>query len=203
MSHHNVVPCFGREWVYAVPWSLSGTNRDPSNVLCRTDGTTCGHTSRYNAVFTGSAGTNLEPRYFTISSLKDGLSNTIAFSETVQGLADDGISDLRGLIWYGPFSYFTTWLSPNSASPDMGYSNGTTSLFSDNTAHTKHLLIPCTTGTALPTDRATYFAARSWHTGGVNAALADGSVQFTSDSVDLEVWRAAGSGNGAENISLP
>ena len=202
MSHHNVVPCFGREWVYAVPWSLAGANRDPTNVLYRTDGTTCGHTSLYNAVFTGSAGTNLEPQHFSIASLSDGLSNTIAFSEMVQGLADDGISDLRGLIWYGPFAYFTTWLPPNSSSPDMGYSNGTTSLFANNTAHSRHPIEPCETA-AIVNGRATYYGARSWHLGGVNAALVDGSVRFVSDSVDLEIWRAAGSGNGAEAVSLP
>ena len=31
--------------------------------------------------------------------------------------------------------------------------------------------------------------ARSQHTGGVNAALADGSVQFISENVDLAAWR--------------
>lgn len=33
-------------------------------------------------------------------------------------------------------------------------------------------------------------AARSYHTGGVSVGLADGSVRFTTDSVDLVVWRA-------------
>ncbi len=31
--------------------------------------------------------------------------------------------------------------------------------------------------------------ARSQHTGGVNAALADGSVQFVSENINLETWR--------------
>lgn len=31
--------------------------------------------------------------------------------------------------------------------------------------------------------------ARSQHTGGVNAALADGSVQFISENIDLDAWR--------------
>ena len=203
MAHHNVVACFGREWVYPMAFALSGANRDPTNVLYRTDGITCGHTSKYTAVFTGSAASNPIPTVFRMSSLKDGASNTIAFSETIQGIAESGISDLRGLIWYGPFTFFTTWLAPNSASPDMGYSNGTTSLFANNTVHIRHPLIPCTTSTASPTDRSSYYAARSWHTGGVNATLADGAVRFVSDHVDLEIWRAAGSGNGGESVSLP
>ncbi|QDT62270.1 hypothetical protein SV7mr_48170 [Stieleria bergensis] len=38
-----------------------------------------------------------------------------------------------------------------------------------------------------------WFAARSHHPGGVTTALADGSVRFVNDSVDLQVWRNAGS----------
>jgi len=40
--------------------------------------------------------------------------------------------------------------------------------------------------------------ARSWHHGGVNGALADGSVRFVSESIDLRVWRAIGTRAGAE-----
>jgi prepilin-type processing-associated H-X9-DG protein len=32
--------------------------------------------------------------------------------------------------------------------------------------------------------------ARSYHTGGVNLALADGSIRFVYDSVSLTTWRA-------------
>ena len=38
-----------------------------------------------------------------------------------------------------------------------------------------------------------HLAARSFHPGGVNAVFGDGSVRFVSNSVDLMVWRAAGS----------
>ena len=35
-------------------------------------------------------------------------------------------------------------------------------------------------------------SARSRHTGGVHVLMADGSVKFVSDNIDLNVWRAAG-----------
>jgi prepilin-type N-terminal cleavage/methylation domain-containing protein/prepilin-type processing-associated H-X9-DG protein len=42
----------------------------------------------------------------------------------------------------------------------------------------------------------------SHHTGGVNVAMADGHVLFISDDVDLRVWWAMGSRNGAEGSEL-
>ncbi len=43
--------------------------------------------------------------------------------------------------------------------------------------------------------------SRSWHPGGVNALLGDGSVHFIKQSVDGGVWRALGSVSGGEVIS--
>jgi prepilin-type N-terminal cleavage/methylation domain-containing protein/prepilin-type processing-associated H-X9-DG protein len=43
--------------------------------------------------------------------------------------------------------------------------------------------------------------SRSYHLGGVNVGMMDGSVRFVSDSVSLTVWRALGTRNGGEPIS--
>ena len=43
--------------------------------------------------------------------------------------------------------------------------------------------------------------ARSYHPGGVNALLADGSVRFIKSSIAGSVWRALGSISGGEVIS--
>jgi prepilin-type N-terminal cleavage/methylation domain-containing protein/prepilin-type processing-associated H-X9-DG protein len=40
--------------------------------------------------------------------------------------------------------------------------------------------------------------SRSYHPGGVNVVMMDGSVQFVSDSVDQGVWRAAATRDGGE-----
>ena len=47
-----------------------------------------------------------------------------------------------------------------------------------------------------------FFAARSSHSGGVNALAADGSVRFVSDNVDLSVWRGFATLSGGEPISF-
>jgi prepilin-type N-terminal cleavage/methylation domain-containing protein/prepilin-type processing-associated H-X9-DG protein len=44
-------------------------------------------------------------------------------------------------------------------------------------------------------------AARSLHPGGVNFALADGSVRFAKTTINLTVWRSLGTRNGGEVIS--
>jgi prepilin-type processing-associated H-X9-DG protein len=44
------------------------------------------------------------------------------------------------------------------------------------------------------------FKATSYHPGGVNAALMDGSVRFFTDGVDLRVWRAVSTRSGGEVV---
>ena len=46
-------------------------------------------------------------------------------------------------------------------------------------------------------------AARSYHSGGVNVALGDGSVRFVSNNIALVSWRAMGSRNGGEVFEMP
>ncbi|MFM7922327.1 MAG: DUF1559 domain-containing protein, partial [Planctomycetaceae bacterium] len=46
-----------------------------------------------------------------------------------------------------------------------------------------------------------HLATRSFHTGGSQLVLGDGSVRFVSENVDIRVWRAVGSINGNEVVS--
>lgn len=139
----------------------------------------------------------------------DGLSNTICFSEHILGpgglpsspagspprdsksevfeltggtatsepacvVGGGGMwSGLRGAKWmnghYGDTLY-NHFYSPNSKQFDCG-----------NGSHNSGLT-----------------AARSRHTGGVMALLADGSVRFVSDNVDLSIWRGVSTRSGGE-----
>jgi prepilin-type processing-associated H-X9-DG protein len=46
-----------------------------------------------------------------------------------------------------------------------------------------------------------HLAARSAHPGGVNVALADGSVRFIRDSIAFATWQALGTRSGGEVVS--
>ena len=49
-----------------------------------------------------------------------------------------------------------------------------------------------------------FYAARSFHSGGVNTAFADGSVRFISNSVDRKEWQRMGCANdGGANLPRP
>ena len=43
--------------------------------------------------------------------------------------------------------------------------------------------------------------ADSWHPGGVNVTMADGSVRFVKNSINMQTWMALGTKAGGEVIS--
>jgi prepilin-type processing-associated H-X9-DG protein len=43
-------------------------------------------------------------------------------------------------------------------------------------------------------------AARSRHPGGVNVCMADGSVHFVQNAIDLALWQAMASMDGGETV---
>jgi prepilin-type N-terminal cleavage/methylation domain-containing protein/prepilin-type processing-associated H-X9-DG protein len=53
-----------------------------------------------------------------------------------------------------------------------------------------------------PTDWANNYSFTSWHTGGVNFAMTDGSVRMIFDAIDLNAFRALGTRAGGEVANL-
>jgi hypothetical protein len=131
-------------------------------------------------------GENIPPDEIKVTKfaqITDGLSNTLLFSESVQGRSGESF-DLRGFSWWGWAAGFETSLLPNTASPDrmqnIGYCN------SQDTANP-----PCI-GHSLPFN-VMRLAARSRHPGGVHVATCDGASKFVVDEIDQVAWAAAGS----------
>ncbi len=47
------------------------------------------------------------------------------------------------------------------------------------------------------------YPARSYHPGGANHGLCDGSVTFISETVDFDMYQALGSARGGESVTAP
>ena len=97
-------------------------------------------------------------------------------------------------------SLFSASLTPNSSSPTARLAPA------PRTPATRYYQAPCVSLGSnawwTPSGQGAYAAARSKHPTGVNASMADGSVRFFSNSVDLITWcsMATRAGNDAVNI---
>jgi prepilin-type processing-associated H-X9-DG protein len=125
-----------------------------------------------------------------LAAITDGTSNTILAAEVVQGQG----ADLRGFTWYGPSSGFTSYLRPNSGLADvLTYADQCVFPFSTNP--------PCTYEDAPGAGPSVLLAARSRHSGGLSVVLADGSVRYLKNTINLAPWRALTTTHGGEVIS--
>ncbi|MDY3552497.1 DUF1559 domain-containing protein [Gemmata sp. JC717] len=136
------------------------------------------------APFYHTGGNRGTPGKVVMTSISDGTSNTLMLSETLMTKSPDD-NDWRGDIHNddGVFKFMTI-TTPNSSAPDVV-----------NWAVGTDPMMPYTTSGSQ------YSAARSRHTGGVNAALCDGSIRFFSNSTTLSTWSAMGTMNGGEVFS--
>ena len=123
-----------------------------------------------------------------IRDITDGTSNTLLMVEYLTGTMDDA----RGWFWTSQAgaSIIFAWVTPNSNAPDQ-----LCGVTCAPNSHQPEMNLPCKDEPSLYARTAT---SRSQHPGGVNALLADGSVPFVSDSIDVTIWRAMGTINGGE-----
>jgi prepilin-type N-terminal cleavage/methylation domain-containing protein/prepilin-type processing-associated H-X9-DG protein len=118
-----------------------------------------------------------------IAEVTDGLSKTVMFAEGVV-VPDPLVSpfhDARGLYFNASFgeTLFSTRYQPNTSVGDgLPVRNWPPKAPTGSTSFVQY--------------------TRSWHSGGVNVAMADGSTRFVTDTVDAAVWTASGSRNGSE-----
>jgi prepilin-type N-terminal cleavage/methylation domain-containing protein/prepilin-type processing-associated H-X9-DG protein len=178
-SRSNIVGCFSADGIMLSSDSVfyyDGGPKDPSTKL-----------SLFNY--------NVTRR---IANVTDGLSNTSAISEVISG--PTGLWDERG-VWCDSWgAQYSQLYTPNSPVPDAVWSvvANTTYNFCATTSGQPVPGAPCS-GSA-PTWGSEIYTARSYHIGGVNVGLADGSVRFITNGISVAAWQGLGSINGGEVI---
>jgi prepilin-type N-terminal cleavage/methylation domain-containing protein len=144
-------------------------------------------------------GENMNGIFYSISSTKiaectDGTSNTVMGSECMvrgkSSRSDANRSWDAGVYWNGFWGLplFTTNQPPNTPVTDRVYQCKSTTMLNS----------PCESIGGSGTNARIF--ARSWHEGGVMALLADGSVRFVSENIDVNIWRSVGSRSGQETV---
>jgi prepilin-type N-terminal cleavage/methylation domain-containing protein/prepilin-type processing-associated H-X9-DG protein len=151
----------------------------------------------------------------TVAAVTDGTSNTAAFSEAwhghEQGTALPPIGDRTIVLVYSSIDNFTP-PNCNPAGRDTTYRYRNQEYYRafGPTGYYNHTLTPNTLFYDCGTDQdtnapnnfsRTHLAARSYHPGGVNVGMADGSVRWVKNTVNIRPWNALGTRSGGEIIS--
>jgi len=185
------------------------------------------------------------PKFRTMGSLVDGTSNTIILAEAARGTTPGG------RMIKGNIASVGQWEINENHRPrtclNIARDTGSTASFANTIGtndyvrgyswaegfwvvnHFQTILPPnspsCVDSTSREWNTKGYLSATSYHTGGVNVAVGDGSIQFVSSTISHEtpgtsglgvsgmgertgispfgVWGALGSINGGESASIP
>ena len=183
---NNYYGTIGQMWRsnYVANFSADGGLYDPTTSI---PWSSCQDTSRNPSLASGKRGLFNWQVQRGIKDVVDGTSNTAMLSEILAG--PEGSYDIRGW-WSNDWGgAFTAYLAPNSAVGDIIV--GWASDYCVNSVR-----MPCRYTGACWAD--VYLGVRSNHSGGVNLAMADGSVRFISNSINQATWQAIGSISGGE-----
>jgi len=118
------------------------------------------------------------------------MSELITVSKSQANPAAD--ADERGNLWYSYGCSYSAFFTPNTQ--EMDYESCTVKRAAN--------VSPRAPATDKPLNGAIVISARSYHNGGVNVGMADGSIRFVPDTIDLTVWAAVSTLNDGETTSF-
>jgi prepilin-type N-terminal cleavage/methylation domain-containing protein/prepilin-type processing-associated H-X9-DG protein len=168
------------------------------NYVVNFGNTNYGQTTKKSIPFLGAPFSHKRSK--RLSDVKDGTSKTLMMSEYVTVLE---LASLASGSWGGPMSDFSTALGGQTfeafAPPNSPVADDIARICPPiqflQAGIRCNLIGNDTLGQSI--------AARSLHSGGVNAVMCDGSVRFFPNEIDLDVWQALSTANGAESVSMP
>lgn len=132
----------------------------------------------FHAVRMNGAG---EGRVIRFRDITDGMSSTVMVGEAYYDLSAERCSVCDRFLFFHP-----------------NFDSGNGSDFSETMGSTFYGI-----NNESPTMNHRESAFGSYHVGGAQFTLADGSTRFVSENIDLELWQALGSRQGREVVELP
>ncbi len=156
-----------------------------------------------------------------MADIRDGTSNTIAFGEHRLGDHDGGTYQPGDVVRGQPFTWTGHFPTPDEVEQ---YGQQCVAGIGNHHSHGgRDWICPQPSQTAFNTlappnwqwpacqdcsgcgwmDSDGIFPARSYHPGGANHGLADGSIRFISETVNTADYQALGTRAGGEIVSLP
>jgi prepilin-type N-terminal cleavage/methylation domain-containing protein/prepilin-type processing-associated H-X9-DG protein len=153
-----------------------------------------------------------EIQHFSPAQVPDGLSHTAAFSERLRGSGRADFPNPSRDCFGSPVPAFTADEEMGSCKigaalhRDIFFSTSGKYWFWTGRERTLYThaqepngIVPdCIWKNTVPTSG--MVTARSWHPGGVNVLMGDGSLRFVKESISRPVWRGLGTRNGGELV---
>jgi prepilin-type N-terminal cleavage/methylation domain-containing protein/prepilin-type processing-associated H-X9-DG protein len=186
----------------ADPTRIVVEGRGPSNYVACSGANSNGDALVGDGIFFGVNLDLAKDAGVKVGEVRDGMSNTVAFSESTLGAGGappPGGTDVR--LYYKQ----TTSLSTANCDASATLVTDRGALWADG-AYNCNLysnVLPPNSSTmdCVQHSNPAWKAARSRHTAGVNALLADGSVRFVRDSIRVDTWQALGTRAGGETVA--
>ncbi|MCA8996683.1 MAG: DUF1559 domain-containing protein, partial [Planctomycetaceae bacterium] len=199
-------------FTYSINIGVVNYSKDNMNIIS-------GGNSRHNGIACYTNWPGESDPVVTLATVVDGSSNTVAYSEFGMVPCDTTDTGRRTMQMHN-------WSEPGGANPhrnvrdhclnnvghvnDCGRHNARGSSWASSFigfggAYSHNMNPgekPCFATNQGDWRGSTVMSASSYHTGGVQATMADGSVQFFSENIDYDTWVALGTRNGNETVSF-
>ncbi len=202
-----VVPVFLCPSDWGTPFVRVPSNPDTGATFGPTNYMACVGSGVNGGLRTNADGVIYANSMVRFADVRDGTSTTALMSESLLGLGGQNALSRTPTPQEVPRVYAYTYtdqpVTPEDCAEVQQWQVNANSKWADGQSYCTlydHFYPPNAAAWDCVTGVASWRAARSRHTGGVNLLLVDGSVRFVYNGVNLDTWHALGSRAGGEVV---